>query len=202
MQPYIITPPTSGIYPVSFEMAKAQCRVDIDLEQDLIIRLIKAAWRYAEHFQQRTLLPTTYGMKLDHFHHHWWGQTCYYHNEIRLPMPNLRSVVSVAYTAPNGDQITLDGSQYEFDATATPGVIYPAYGCHWPDTRHHKNSVTIQWTAGYDDPNSIPAETQSGILLLVGHLFEHREAVTDITLTEVPMAVGDLLSVNCWGNYS
>lgn len=185
MQHYVITPPET--LPVSLEQAKAQCRIDIDLEDDLIERLIRSASQYAEHYQQRTLLETEYGMKLGGFP-----------PVIPLSMPPLRSIVSVVYVDPSGDEITLDGSEYEFDATTNPGVLYPAYGKCWPATRCQRNAVTIRWTAGYD---SVPSATQSAILLVVGHLFEHREAISEGTFNEVPMAAKSLLDLNGWGNY-
>jgi uncharacterized phiE125 gp8 family phage protein len=42
----------------------------------------------------------------------------------------------------------------------------------------------------------VPSAVKAAIKLLVGHLYEHREAVTDLNLNEVPMAVKALLSIN------
>ena len=203
MSHYVITPP-EGL-PVTLEQAKAQCRVDIDIEDALVERLIRSAWQHAEHYQQRTLLTCELGMTLHSFSshestRHGFSTDCFLPNGlIQLPYPPLQSITSITYIDPNGQEQTLDPSAYEFEFNPGKGVIYPAYGHHWPATRCYRNSVTIRWIAGYDE---CPIETQSAILLMVGHLFEHREAVTEGTLIEVPMAVKDLLNVNCWGNYS
>ncbi len=186
MSHYVITPP-EGL-PVTLEQAKAQCRIDIDLEDDLIERLIRSAWSYAEHYQQRTILTSELGMTLGGFP-----------PVIPLPMPPLQSIESISYIDPNGQEITLDELAYDFDITPGLGVIYPAYGHCWPATRCHRNSVTVRWIAGYDE---CPSATQSAILLVVGHLFEHREAISEGTFNEVPLAAKSLLDIDCWGNYA
>lgn len=186
MHTTIITPPDE--LPVSLEDAKAHCRIDIDLEDDLIERLIWSAYRYAEHYQQRTLLTTTYQMVLGGFP-----------ASIPLPLPPFQSMDFLKYIAPNGTETTLDEDQYEIDLTTAQGIIYPAYNCSWPSIRCVRNAVTLQWVAGSD---TISGETQSAILLMVGHLFEHRESVSEITYKEVPMAAHALLDMGCWSYYA
>lgn len=185
MQSYVVTPPSA--LPVSLEQAKAHCRIDIDLEDDLIERLIWSAYQFAEHYQQRTLLTTAYEMKLGGFP-----------PVIPLPLPPFQSVEFVKYVAPDGEELTLDTSLYEVDLATPQGIICPAYGCSWPSVRCQRNAVTARWVAGSD---SVSASTQSAILLIVSHLFEHRESVSEGTFNEVPMAARSLLDLESWGNY-
>lgn len=185
MTPYVVTPPAE--LPVSLEQAKAHCRIDIDLEDSLITRLIWSAYLFASHYQQRTLLTTTYEMKLGGFP-----------PAIPLPLPPFQSVEFVKYVAPDGDELTLDSSQYEVDLSTPQGILCPAYGCVWPAIRSQRNAVTVRWVAGAD---TISASTQSAILLIVSHLFEHRESVSEGTFHEVPMAATSLLNLESWGNY-
>ncbi|MBI1347106.1 hypothetical protein GC163_12550 [bacterium] len=186
MTPTVITPPAT--LPLSLDIAKAHCRLDVDLEDNLIERLIWTAYQFAEHYQQRTLLATTYEMKLRAFP-----------DMIALPLPPYQSMEFIKYIATNGDEITLDSSLYDVDLSTPQGVIYPAYGQSWPSVRCQRNAVTVRWTAGAD---TISRATQSAMLLLVGHLFEHREAVSELTLKDVPLTVTALLDLDAWGNYA
>jgi uncharacterized phiE125 gp8 family phage protein len=186
INPYLVTPP-EGL-PVSLVAAKAQCRhnADFDLEDDLIERLIWTAYQHAEHYQQRTLLESVLQIRLDHFP-----------RVITLPRPKLREVVSITYVSLSGAVVTLDPADYVVDADSQPGLIYPAYGKCFPQTRCQPNAVTIRWEAGYD---SIPPATESAILLLVGHLFENREGVIVGTISgELPYGISHLLDLDCWG---
>ncbi|PQO33150.1 hypothetical protein C5Y96_09835 [Blastopirellula marina] len=187
-EPYIVTPP-DGL-PVSLEQAKAQCHIDdsYTAEDDVLTRLIKAAWNYTETFQARTLLTTTYAQKYDYFPY-----------EFRVN-PKLQSVSSITYIDSSGDTITLDSDLYEFDEHAKPGVIYPEFNMCWPSTRGGRNDVTLTWVAGYDD-DEVPESTQSGILQIVAHWFKHREAVLQGGFAEVPMQAKSLLAIECWGSY-
>jgi uncharacterized phiE125 gp8 family phage protein len=186
MTPYVVTSPVE--LPVSFAMAQAQCRLDIDLEEDLVTRLIWSAYKLASHYQQRTLLTTTYEMKLGGFP-----------LAIPLPMPPFQSVEFIKYIAPNGDELMLDSSQYEVDLSTPQGIVYPAYGCSWPSVRCQRNAVTVRWVAGSE---TVTVNTQSAILLIVAHLFEHRESVSETTFHEVPMAAKALLDIDCWSFYA
>jgi uncharacterized phiE125 gp8 family phage protein len=50
------------------------------------------------------------------------------------------------------------------------------------------NSVRVRWVAG----TGCPAPLKAAILLMVGHLFENREATGDAT--ELPLGVAALIS--------
>ncbi len=60
-------------------------------------------------------------------------------------------------------------------STATrPGRLYLASGATWPGIATADDAVTLTFTAGYEDPDAVPAEFKEAILLLVGHFFEAR----------------------------
>lgn len=44
----------------------------------------------------------------------------------------------------------------------------------------------------------IPARVRAAIKLVIGHLYEHRESVTCLTVNELPQGVKDLLSERTW----
>ena len=95
------------------------------------------------------------------------------------------SVTSVAYVDRQGASVTLDPSAYRVE-TGERGLIYPASGAQWPETDQNAYlPVTIVIQSGYapsaDSPPqfgaNVPKPLRQAILLLIGHMFEHREAV-------------------------
>lgn len=187
MQPYLITPATG--LPISLELVKTFCHIDSDhtAEDDVLTLMIQAAWKRAEIHQRRCLLPTTWAVDLDFF-------PCV----IRLPMPPLRSVTSIVYYDASGSQGTLDSSSYLVNINTTPGEIFPVFNGSFPSTRGGRNDVTITFTAGYDDANSIPKFTQLGIAQLAAHFYQYREAVSEMNLMEIPMHCKWLLDADRW----
>lgn len=52
----------------------------------------------------------------------------------------------------------------------------------------------VEYTAGYGDaPTDVPADLRAALLLIVGHLYANREAVTDRQMYEIPMGVAAIL---------
>lgn len=186
--PHIVTAP-SGL-PVSLDQAKAQCNLEIDDDDVLLTRCIKSAWKYAEQRQQRTLLQTTFSQRYDGFP-----------RVFELPLPPLVSVDSITYIDASGDTVSLtEDEHFEVDTYSTPGLVYPAYNTCWPSTRGGRNTVTIQWVAGY---TTVPDATQTAILQLTAHWYENREAeITGTISTKIKIGVDALLALDCWGNYA
>jgi uncharacterized phiE125 gp8 family phage protein len=115
---------------------------------------------------------------------------------LELPKPPLQSIEEVVYIDSNGVEQTLAASAYKVDALTDPGRIAPAYGEVWPTTRAEPNAVRIRFVAGFGDSSSaVPAPIKQAILLLVGHLFENREAVQSAgDFYRLPLGAEALLS--------
>ena len=93
----------------------------------------------------------------------------------------------------------MDGSDYFVDTKSEPGRISLAYGEVWPSTTlRPANGVCIVFTAGYGSAaSSVPQNIKAAILLLLGHLYENREAViVGQTAVAMPMGVEALLWKN------
>lgn len=205
--------------PLTLAEAKAHLRVDASNEDDLIAALIVAARELAETRQRRALVTQTWDLTLDR----WPYGGGYYDRAIRqmgpgsplwlpntgqlpieLPRPPLQSVTSIAYVDPEGNSQTLDPSAYVV-STGTPGRIAPAYGLTWPSIRNQIDAVTIRYVAGYGAASAVPKATKQAILLLVGHLYENREAVAvnvGANILELPMGVEALLMADAFGSYA
>jgi uncharacterized phiE125 gp8 family phage protein len=160
----LVTAPT--LLAVSPAEAKAQARVDIDDDDLLLERKIRAATEAAQVVQNRALLTSTWRLSMDYF-------PCW---EIRLPMPPLQSVTSITYVDSAGSTQTLSASTYIVDTDAEPGRVTPAYGLVWPSVRVQPGSVKITYIAGYTAASLIPETTREDILVLAASRYEHRES--------------------------
>jgi len=171
--------------PVTLDEVKDHLRVVGTDDDGYISGLLLAATEWAEKFQNRTYVLRPRTMELDAF------QTI-----ICPPYPPLWSVTSIAYVDTNGTTQTLAAAYYRVNTGSEPGRITEAYNYYWPDTRVVTGAVTISYIAGYGPPAKVPDDVKAAIKLIVGHLYEHREAVSEVTLNEVPMAAKALLWPN------
>lgn len=175
--------------PVSLANAKLHARVTTTDDDDLITWLIVTAREAAEAHTKRQLMSATYTLTGDDFPS---SDTIY------VPRPPLQSVSSIVYYDSNGDQQTWGGANYQVDSTSEPGRIVLASGISWPNVETDKvNAVTITFTAGYADADSVPETIKQAMLLLIGHWYEHREEVlVGVVPTELPVAAKHLLAMN------
>lgn len=203
-----------AIEPVTLSYAKQHLRVDDSFtdDDDYISALITAARRYVEKYTNRAIFNRSVLLTLDYFPWPGWGSTTgstahdyfmhwYYRGlTIRLPLPSTVNVESLQYIANDGvTLVTIDPSKYTVDTTSEPARIAPVPGYTWPYQQNYiPGQVRVTFTAGtYGDGvevNTCPQTIVQAILLLIGHFYEHREAVTAGTLTEMPLAVESLLA--------
>jgi uncharacterized phiE125 gp8 family phage protein len=159
----LVTPPAEE--PVSLDEMKQHLRVDI-MEDDLLIEsLITTAREYVEMFTRRQLVTAEWGLTLDEW------PAC-----IRPPRPPLMGVMTLAYTDSAGQPQTLDPARYQVDMSREPGRILPAHGTSWPAVQPGPGAVQLLYQAGYGAAVDVPHTFKAAIKLVVGDLYEHREA--------------------------
>ncbi len=168
--------------PVTLDEMKDHLRITHTDDDQYINALCLAATSWAEKFQNRTYVKRPRTMVLDKFP-----------TVIRPKYPPLISVTSIVYIDTNGTSQTLAASEYRVDTVTEPGRITEAYEVTWPDIRDLTNAVTITYVAGYGTEAKVPDEVKHAIKLMVGHLYEHREAVSEIDMNMVPLSVKHLL---------
>jgi len=216
----IATKPTAE--PVTVAQAKTQCRVDTSDDDTYIGTLITAARRYVERVTNRVLITQTWDWYLDQFPPQFqsgqYATQYYWRNAqfvgldsfsvkpgiLMVPKPPLQSVTYIKYTDQAGTLQTWDASNYTVETDGYEGAIYPVYNGEWPtDVRDHYKAVQIRFVAGYADSgaspvdlaDNVPQELKQAILLLVGHLYENREASSqNWNISTVPMAFDALIS--------
>jgi len=181
------TAPGSG--KLSVTALKSHLRVDSSADDSLIPIYIRAAIQFVQQRTGRAILPTTWRQAWDNFPS---GA-----DQLYLLRAPLRSLTSLTYVNDAGETVTVDTSDYLVDSYGEPPTISPAAGDIWPAycVPFRRGVVVANYTAGYDDADAVPACLVHAIYLLVGHWYENREAVSDLTLKPVPMAVESLLEM-------
>ena len=187
----LVTAPT--IQPVTLAEARMQLKDPPAVEDFLIESAIRAACEHAEAYTGRRFVTQTWDYFLDCFPNEWANQYGRSRGEFALPHPPLVSVTSVKYFDEAGVEQTLATSEYQVDASSDPGRIAPAYGKSWPSARAQLNAVTVRFVCGYGGLASVPFSIKAAILLIVGHLFEHREENQDFQVHEMPLGSERLL---------
>ena len=205
----LVTPPVAE--PVTLARAKSHLRVDFTDDDDLIRALISTAREMCEQKMQRAIYNQTYELSLDQFNYGDWRSTIpterrnplnfsalWESMALRLPMPRLVSVTSITFLDYSGAEQTLDPSAYSVDTASQPARIVPSVDLTWPTTDYYVlGSVKVTYVAGsYGDGvevDNCPSSIKSAMLLLVGHLYANREAVSEKAMTVLPLAVDALL---------
>jgi uncharacterized phiE125 gp8 family phage protein len=173
--------------PISLELARLHLRLDAFgdppahpddpwLEQVGI----PDARRSAEDFTGLSLAPKTYRLSLDAFPD----------GAIQLARPPLVRVEAIEYVDEQGIERTLSPAAYYLDTSQQMPWVMPAYGSNWPATALTANAVRVTYESG---AATVQGPVKSAILLILGHLYRNREAVTDKQAAELPMGVQWLL---------
>lgn len=179
------TPPTKAAVPL--RDMKNFMRVDDDDENALIKSLAMAATDYAERYLRRSLVTQTWVYYLDSFPH------C---DHIDLPHGPIQSITSISYTDNADATQVVSSSTYALDqGNEVDQRVFLKDGETWPqDEAIERDTVAIEYVAGYGDEESVPDDVKTAIMLIANHWYENREAVVVGTgATEVPMSAKSIL---------
>lgn len=143
--------------PVTVEQARLQCRIDDDIEDDLIAQKIRAAREWVEDYTGRVFAQQTL---VEHFTS--WG------SYLEIAKRPIVSVDAIAYDGEDG-AATLTDAVYSIGAR--PLRIFAANS--FPTLRRG-GGITVAYTAGYD-AGEAPHTVVEAILVLVGGMLSERE---------------------------
>jgi hypothetical protein len=187
--PKVITPP--AFEPITWADVQAQSRISDAEEQGYAEGLIKTVRQHLERRTGRAFCEQTLEVALDY----WPFSTTYAaqstpgyigfssYGIIELPRATpLQSIVSIKYKMSDGVELTIDPTDYCIDSDALPGRIAPAYNTFWPSfTPYPLSPIHIRYVAGYSAGSpAVPypdEDIKHAMRLLVGHFYDHREAV-------------------------
>jgi uncharacterized phiE125 gp8 family phage protein len=106
----------------------------------------------------------------------------------------LTSPASGGYRDAAGELQTLDSAAYTVDTVTRPGRIVLKPTASWPETSGEANAAEVRFTAGYGTAADVPQILKQCVLLMLGSMFEHREAAIDRRIDVVPLAVESIVS--------
>lgn len=178
-----------GVDLIEVKTARRHCNVDDSDSDDVLAAIVGSVTDYLEApagILRVCLLKQT------------WQQfySCFPDDEIRLPVEPLLEVVSVEYIAAGATTwSTLSSDAWESFSDELGGGILPIDGTSWPDTANRVQAVRVTFTAGFGTKvGDVPGNITHAAKLLLGHLFENREAtLVGVVATELPLGVQALL---------
>ena len=172
--------------PISVTEAKLHLRVDLSTDDTLITALIVAAREFVEKYTGRILMSSTYYGYADKADSGGWELTA-------CPVSALSSIKY--YDASHTLQ-TWSASNYLLNETRTPTRVTLTTAGSLPTTYNEGGQDWVfEFVCGYANAAAVPAPIKAALLLMVGHLYEHREAVIIGTISsELPMSVEYLLN--------
>jgi uncharacterized phiE125 gp8 family phage protein len=181
-----------SVEPVTIEEAYTHCRIDTNsyVEDNLILALITTAREYCESHTRRALATKTLELILNDFPKK---------NYIELPCGPVQSITSIKYKDSSGTETTWSSAYYNTNIDSTPAIITPIHGGIWANFIPYPagGAVRIRYVTGHkSDGVAIPKSIKQAMLLLIGHLYENREATngTGKPLEEVPFSIHALLN--------
>lgn len=126
----------------------------------------------------------------------WLLKTSLQPTEVRLPLPPVRSIVSVRYMDTEGVVQTLAPSAYRLFGVGTWAAdLAPVYGTSWPAGGDGREDFQITFVSGYGDTMAeVPAPILHAIRLLVAQWYLERQPVTFATPNEMPFGVKEILA--------
>lgn len=203
----VIRPP--AFEPISLEQARQHLRVDVypgspggHPDDDLITRAIVAARERAEEITRRALVEQGLRLVAPGFYGGSWRRLPG-RGGIDLLRPPLISVDQVTYYDETNTLQVAAPSDYFVEETAPVQRLRWTVAFNYPCTYAREDAVRVDYTAGYvglsspvsdqaDAASGIPASIINGMLLLIGDMYEHREATIVGSISTV-LAAADAL---------
>lgn len=190
-RPVLITPP--AIQPVTLTDAKLHLRVDHDDEDTLIESLIRAATEHLDGWTGvlgRCLVEQVWRQDHDRFAR----QMC-------IPLGPVIVVQSITWRDPVGQLHTVPSSSYDLriDEAGNAMVRFDA-DYVFPANLHESRAVAITFKGGYannpgpPETSTLPDPLKIAILLLIGHWYQNREAISAAGMASLPFAVEALIA--------
>jgi uncharacterized phiE125 gp8 family phage protein len=174
--------PTEAL--LSLSDVKAHLRVDHADEDAVIVGLMDAALAHLDGYRGilgRALVTQTWTVEFPSFS-----------DRLEIPLAPVQSATVQYYDSTDSIQ-TLAASVYAVLTDGLSPYITLKYNQQWPQTYTRDDAVKITFVAGYGGASSVPPAIRAAALLLIGHWYANREAVSEAQMAEVPLAVSSLL---------
>jgi uncharacterized phiE125 gp8 family phage protein len=155
---------------VSVEQMKAQKRIVTNRENDFIKECILDAWGFIDGVEgkcRRAVLPQSYRFTLTR----WCGY------RFTLPVHGTRAVTKISATIGGAAPVDLLPSAFRVERTAdgidASVIIMP--GTVLAGMVDGRDSVVIEFSAGWPDAASVPRAFRRALRLIAAHFYDNRE---------------------------
>lgn len=154
------------IAPVTLQEAKDYCKIDTDVDDDIVLRLINGATQYVESYCNTSLITQTKIVWLNP------SDVDYKYNYVDLPIGPIIEIDELnSYGQTNTE--TLADVHY----TLSGRRLFWDNGYYWPSDVRGFDSYAVTALVGYgDDAESVPEDIKNAILMLVANWYQNREA--------------------------
>ncbi len=198
---------SSPVAPLTLQEAKTHLRLTTGDEDTLVQTIIESAWGWVERSTGRALTRTTYEARWDQFPFlkpaqleygsaaATWFQGAGPTGVLELPRSPAFALLDVSYVDEdyNVQEIDVDTLQFEPGSPRIPGRVCPKIGQTWPAIIEKPGAVRVTFSAG---PVAAEALAKSAMFMVIGHLYENREAViTGTIVAETVKGLKSLLSL-------
>jgi uncharacterized phiE125 gp8 family phage protein len=201
VKPKIIAQPV--VEPLTIEECRAHLEaqpygdttVD-DADDAMIAGLMAAAREHCANFLGMSLAPCTLEIALDK----WPTAKDDGVNYVEMPMGPVREILSFTAgemsSSSSSTDNEIDESSYVLDTYTEPARIVPVSGL-FSVSGSATNYIKIMYAAGYgvdsDGGEPLPKAIRAAILLVLGHLYKHREENVEKALASLPLGAEALM---------
>lgn len=167
MTSYLLAGPATE--PVTLADAKIFLRVDDSAEDNLISTLIAAARIHVESVTGRALIQQSWRVVLDD-----WPRD----RIVKLPVAPLLSLTTITAYDADGDGTSINLAEILPETNIAPARLFLPVNLPDAPVLRDRQAIEIDYLAGYgEDADDVPSGLNQAILSLIGHWFEHRDAV-------------------------
>jgi uncharacterized phiE125 gp8 family phage protein len=179
--PSLRTPPETE--PVTVEELKKSVHISHDVQDSTLLGYLLAGRQEAEDYQRRSFITQEWDIVLD----------AYPTGEICLLRGPVQSVQSVVVTDVDGNETTMDLSDFIILTKSSPARMKLRSTASWPDvTLQDIGAITISYTTGYGAATKVPANTKQAIMIFASFTDDNR----GVEEMELPSAFYSLLKTD------
>lgn len=164
--------------PFDFDEIKEHIRVDHEIEDTVLTRYVLASIAYVENFTWRVLRPTTFTGYMDTW------------DDAEIHQTPISAISSVKYYDSDNNFQTLATSDYKVDIVKIPATIEFT---NQPNLYDKPNAIEIEFIAGYASVYTIPEGLIAGLYLMIGHLYDNRNATMAVQMHTLPIGLTEIL---------